>query len=219
MIFGYLQRVVRGLEEAPTEGGSAARGALAALTALGMSGPRAGSSIARCYGVRSLLTSLISGGRLSSDLRSASLRALASVCCCSEAIEKFALDDGPEILVDLLTAESRPETEKMEAAALVVQITAPWTNTLGLPHLERFADTLVEALTKLAQKTTCGQTLLLAAAAVNHLSKSRKCVRAILRKDSIRKLLECVKKAPGGNVWLMEQVNGNLVGLLLIFTD
>ena len=179
---------------------------MAALTALGMSGPRAGSSIARCSGVRSLLTSLISASRLSSDLRSASLRALASVCCCPEAIEKFSQEDGPEILVDLLATESRPETEKMEATALVVQITAPWINSLGLPCLEPFANTIVDALAKLAEKTTCGQTLLLAAAALNHLSKSRKCVRAILKKDAIRKLLQCVKKSPGGNIWLMEQV-------------
>ncbi|XP_043468640.1 protein inscuteable homolog [Leptopilina heterotoma] len=207
----YVERVVRGLEEAPSEGGSAARGALAALTALGMSGPRAGSSIARCSGVRTLLTSLISAVRLSSDLRSASLRALASVCCCSEAIEKFVNEDGPEILVDLLATELRPETEKMEAAALVVQITAPWTNAMGLSHLEPFAVTLVDALTKLAEKTACSQTLLLAAAALNHLSKSRTYVGEILKRDSIKKLLQCVKKAPGGNVWLMEQV-ASLIG-------
>lgn len=179
-----------------------------------MSGPRAGSSIARCSGVRTLLTSLISAVRLSSDLRCSSLRALASVCCCPEAIEKFVHEDGPEILVDLLATELRPETEKMEAAALVVQITAPWTNALGLSHLETFAETLVDALTKLAEKTVCSQTLLLATAALNHLSKSRKCVAAILKNGAIKKLLQCVKKAPGGNVWLMEQVNNQTWNLV-----
>ncbi|XP_015607662.1 protein inscuteable homolog [Cephus cinctus] len=209
----YIERVVRGLEEAPREGGSAARGALAALTALGLAGSRAGSSIARCSGVRALLTSLLSAGRLSSDLRSASLRALASVCCCPTAIEWFARDGGPEILVDLLAAESSPETEKMEAAALVVQVTAPWIKAIGLPHLEPFKDTLVQSLTRLAENTSCGQTLLLAAAALHHLSKSRKCIAPILEHDTVRTLLKCVKKSAGGNVWLMEQV-ASLIGEL-----
>ena len=209
----YLQRVVRGLEEAPREGGRAARGALAALTALGLAGSRAGSSIARCSGVRALLTSLVSAGRLSSDLRAASLRALASVCCCPLAIEYFVYEGGPEILIDLLAAEMTPEMEKMEATALIVQITAPWTNALGLSHLEPFARDLVNFLTSLAERTTCGQTLLLVAAALNNLADSRKFLLPILQHDSVRKLLTCVKKSAGGNVWLMEQV-ASLIGKL-----
>lgn len=198
--------MVRGLEEAPREVGSVARGALAALTALGLAGFRAGSSIARCSGVRALLTSLISAGRLSSDLRAASLRALASVCCCPLAIEQFVREDGPEIVLDLLAAETTPETEKMEATALVVQITAPWTNALGLRHLEPYATDLIAFLTRLAERTVCSQTLLLTAAALNNLAASKTFVGPILEEESVRKLLKCVKKSAGGSVWLMEQV-------------
>ncbi|KAL7303279.1 hypothetical protein TKK_0004473 [Trichogramma kaykai] len=202
----YIEKVVRGLEEAPRQTGSTARGALAALTALALAGPRAAASIARCAGVRALLLSLVSAGRLSTDLRCACLRALACVCSCLEAVDQFVAEAGPEILVDLLAAPETPEAEKSEAAALVVQLTAPWIERMGLPHLEAYCERLVEALTELAEATHDKQTLLLAAAAINHLSHSRHSIRHIVERDSIKKLLRCVKKSQGGNVWLMEQV-------------
>ncbi|XP_011501982.1 PREDICTED: uncharacterized protein LOC105365498 isoform X2 [Ceratosolen solmsi marchali] len=202
----YIEKVVLGLEEAPREDGSAARGALAALTALGLAGPRAGASVARCSGIRALLTSLVSAGRLSSQLRCATLRALASVSCCLEAIERFVAEGGPDILADVLADPGTPQAEKSEAAALLVQITAPWMERAGLPHMEPFARSLVPALTDLAEATNCKQTLLLAAAAINNLSHSRRCIAAIVESDSIKKLLRCVKKSNGGSVWLMEQV-------------
>lgn len=201
-----LQKIVRGLEEAPREDNSVVRGALAALTALGLSDPRAGSSIGRCSGIKALLTYLIPTGRTTDDLVAISLRALASICCSVIAIEYFARDGGPEILTDLLGAESSSDKEKTEATALVVQITAPWTDARGLPYLEPFASALIPALNQLVESTGCAQSLLLAAAALNQLSKSRQCARVILEQDSVRKLLRSVKKFAGGNVWLMEQV-------------
>lgn len=186
---------------------------MAALTALGLSDTRAGSSIARCFGIRALLRCLTSvdprdpSSSSGEDLVAVSLRALASVCSSTTAIEYFVRDDGPEILTDLLQAESTREKEKTEAAALVVQITAPWTNAIGLPYLEPFADSLIPALNRLLENTGCAQTLLLTAAALNNMSKSRLCSGVILQEDSVKKLLRGVKKsAAGGNVWLMEQV-------------
>lgn len=202
----YIEKIVRGLEEAPREDSSVARGALAALTALGLSDPRAGSSIARCSGVKALLTCLVAVSRVPDDLVTITLRALASVCNSTTAIEYFAREGGPEILTDLLGAESSTEKEKTEATALVVQITAPWTNARGLPYLEPFADSLIPALNQLIEATNCAQTLLLAAAALNQLSKSRICATIIMEEDSVKKLLRSVKKSAGGNVWLMEQV-------------
>ncbi|KAF7996528.1 hypothetical protein HCN44_002160 [Aphidius gifuensis] len=202
----YIERVVRGLEDAPKESGSAARGALAALTALGLAGVRASNSIARCSGIRALLTSLISAGRLSSELRASTLRALSTVCCCPLAINHFVKDGGPEILVDLIASNKSPEKEKMEATALVVQVTAPWTDALGLKYLEPYSYILVNNLTQLAENTKCGQTLLLASAALNNLANSNKCIYAIVECDSIKKLLNRVKKSTGVNIWLMEQV-------------
>lgn len=207
----FFQKIVRGLEEAPHEGSDIARGALAALTALGLSDSRAGSSIARCSGIKALLTCLISANprdpSSSADLIAISLRALASICSSTTAIEYFVRDGGPEILTDLLGAESTREKEKTEAAALVVQITAPWTNAVGLPYLEPFAGSLIPALNCLLENTGCAQTLLLTAAALNNMSKSRLCNDVILEENSVRKLLRSVKKsAAGGNVWLMEQV-------------
>ncbi|XP_011164300.1 protein inscuteable homolog [Solenopsis invicta] len=202
----YIEKIVRSLEEAPREDSSVARGALAALTALGLSDPRAGSSIARCSGVKALLTCLVTTGQMPDDLVVISLRALASTCSSATAIEYFAREGGPEILTDLLGAESSSEKEKTEATALVVQITAPWTNARGLPYLEPFADSLIPALNQVLENTNCAQTLLLAAAALNQLSKSTICATIILEEDSVKKLLRSVKKSHGGNVWLMEQV-------------
>ncbi|KAJ8676329.1 hypothetical protein QAD02_012116 [Eretmocerus hayati] len=212
----YIEKVVRGLEEAPRENGSTARGALAALTALGLAGPRAGASVARCGGIRALLTSLVSSQRLTSELRSGTLRALASVCCCLEAVEQFVAEGGPEILVDVLGSAKNngsPETERSEAAALLVQVSAPWMDRVGLPYLEPFARPLVESLTDLAEVTTCKQTLLLAAAALNQLAHSSRCVGPIVACDSVKRLLRCVKRSGGGNVWLIEQV-ASLIGQL-----
>lgn len=214
----FFQKIVRGLEEAPRGDNSVARGALAALTALGLSNPRAGSSIARCSGIKAILTYLITTGRDTDDLVALSLRALASVCCSAIAIECFARDGGPEILTDLLGAESRSEKEKTEATALVVQITAPWTDARGLPYLEPFAASLIPTLNKLVESTGCAQSLLLAAAALNQLSRSKRCAQVIMDQDSVRKLLRSVKKFAGGNVWLMEQVAA-LIGELARTTD
>lgn len=194
------------LEEAPKDDTTVTKGALAALTALGLAGPRAANSITRCSGIRALLTSLITAGRTSGDFVAASLRALASVCCSAVAIDQFIKDGGPEILTDLMVADNASEKEKMEATALLVQITAPWVKALGLPYLEPFAKDLIPPLNRLVESTSCGQTLLLVAAAFNHLSKSRKCASVILEQDTVRKLLKSVKKSAGKNVWLMEQV-------------
>ncbi|XP_015181225.1 PREDICTED: uncharacterized protein LOC107068905 [Polistes dominula] len=202
----YIEKIVRCLEEAPKEDSSVARGALAALTALGLAGARAGSSIARCSGIRALLTYLISAIRKSNDYVATSLRALSSVCCSRTAIEHFVKDDGPEIVIDLLSSQTSSEINKMEATALIVQITAPWTNAVGLPHVEPFADTLIIALGNLIENVSSEQTLLLTAAALNQISKSRKCADIIIKRDTVKKLLKSVKKSNGGNVWLMQQV-------------
>ncbi|KAK2581648.1 hypothetical protein KPH14_002148 [Odynerus spinipes] len=209
----YIEKIVRGLEEAPKEDSSVARGALAALTALGLAGARAGSSIARCSGIRALLTSLISAIRKSNDHVATSLRALSSVCCSRTAIESFVKDGGPELVIDLLSSEKSSESEKMETTALIVQITAPWTNAVGLPHLEPFAHTLITSLSSLIEIAKSEQTLLLAAAALNQLSKSRRCTEFIIRQETMKKLLKSVKKSNGGNVWLMQQV-ASLIGEL-----
>ncbi|XP_046747854.1 protein inscuteable homolog [Diprion similis] len=207
----YVERIVRGLEEAPREDGIAARGALAGLTALGLGpgGRRGGRSVARCSGVRTLLTALISVRGQSSgsrDSRVACLRALGSVCCCAEAIEQLAAHGGAEILADLLSSEAAPEAEKMEATALVVQITAPWTDALGLPHLEPFAEELVRSLTLLAEDTACSQTLLLAAAALNNLARSPRCAGPMVARKTVASLLRSVRRSGGGSICLMEQV-------------
>lgn len=110
------------------------------------------------------------------------------------------------MLADMLASRSRTESEKTEAVALIVQISAPWSRCLGIAHLAPFADSLVRDLTELAAKTNCAQTLLLSAAALNYLSTNQKFVQPIFEHDSVRILLRCVKKSTGENVCLKEQV-------------
>ena len=208
-----MQKIIRGLEEAPREDGSTARGALAALTALGLAGPRAGSSIARCSGIKILLTSLVSSQFLSGHLRCSSLRALASVCCCLEAVDCFINDGGPEILTDILISDDTPLNEKSEAAALLVQIISPWMDFAGLPYVEGYSHLLVPALTELAEKCSCSQTLLLATAGLNYLSRAKRGSAMIIENDSVKKILRCVKRSAADSIWLMEQV-ASMIGQL-----
>lgn len=72
--------------------------------------------------------------------------------------------------------------------------------------MESFAKDLIPSLNCLVENTNCGQTLLLVAAAFNHLSKSKKYALVILEQETVKKLLKTVKKSAGKNVWLMEQV-------------
>ncbi|XP_058806967.1 uncharacterized protein LOC131673182 [Phymastichus coffea] len=206
-----VRKVVAALDGASHEDGCTARGALAGLTALGLAGPRAGASVARCGGVRALLARLAAAPRSCAELRCGALRALASVCCCLEAVDQLVRDGGPEVLADALSAARAPLSERTEAAALLVQLTAPWMDRVGLPYVEPYGPRLVAALTELAERCTCRQSLLLAAAALNHLAPSRRCIAAIVDCQSIRRLLRCVKRSSGGNVCLMEQV-ASLVG-------
>lgn len=205
--------MVRGLEEAPKENSQVARGSLAALTALGLTGSRAANSIARCSGIKALLTSLINARRTCTEFVAASLRALASVCCSELAIQTFVKEGGPEILTDILISDTCSEREKMEATGLAVQITAPWSNAIGIPYLEPFAETLIPALSDLTETTNCAETLLLTAAAFNQLSKSKRCVDVVLRCNAVSKLLKSVRQSGNGNIWLMEQVAA-LIGKL-----
>ncbi|KAG7187973.1 hypothetical protein KM043_013929 [Ampulex compressa] len=204
----YIEMVIRSLEEAPRDNSDISRGALAALTVLGLAGARLGNSVARCSGIRVLLTYLSNSRKRKEfeDSTATSLRALSSVCCSSTAIKKFAEEGGPKILSDILVDVQSSQKVKTEATALLVQLTAPWTNAQGLPHLEVYSKTLVTSLTHLINSSSCAQTLLLVAAALNNLSNSRECATVIMELDAVEKLLNAVKKEMGRNVWLMEQV-------------
>lgn len=112
-----------------------------------------------------------------SSVRTLALRGLATICSSIESIRQFQSAGGTEILKDILVQQhhsvtKRSDPEIKEALSVFTQITAPWH---GAEHtiasLNDFADCLVEHITKLAIRTQCSQTLLLAVAALNNISK------------------------------------------------
>lgn len=112
-----------------------------------------------------------------SSVRTLALRGLATICSSIESIRQFQIAGGTEILKDILvqqdlSATKRSDPEIKEALSVFTQLTAPWH---GAEHtiasLNEFADCLVEYITGLAIRTQCSQTLLLAVAALNNISK------------------------------------------------
>lgn len=65
----------------------ALRSALSSLTAFGLEGPHLSRLVAHCSGVRALLSICLESR--SSTIRTAALRALATVCCVAEAIRQL----------------------------------------------------------------------------------------------------------------------------------
>lgn len=112
-----------------------------------------------------------------SSVRTLALRGLATICSSIESIRQFQNAGGTEILKDILVQQyqsvtKRTDPEIKEALSVFTQITAPWHGSEHkIASLHDFADCLVEHITKLAIRTECSQTLLLAVAALNNISK------------------------------------------------
>ncbi|PSN45369.1 hypothetical protein C0J52_07538 [Blattella germanica] len=78
--------VLVGMLEEPTSN-LALRSALSSLTALGLEGPHLSRLVAQCSGIRALLAVCLESQ--SSTIRTAALRALATICCVVEAIRQL----------------------------------------------------------------------------------------------------------------------------------
>lgn len=146
-----------------------------------------------------------------SAVRALALRALATVCSSSETIAQFEQSEGLEIVKETLTDNSpkRTEQELREAVSILTQITAPWH---GIAHqiegLKSFVDPLVEAVTRLLQRTPCCQTLLLCAACLNNLSRLEStAIYSIMSNETIMKLNNaCQRRGPNASIFLYEQI-------------
>lgn len=133
------------MEEPQTE--LALRAALSALCSLGLEGGQLAELVARCEGVRALLSVILEAR--STAIRVSGLRALATVCAVSDTIAQFQKAGGLDILTDILADTRRPETETREAAAVLAQVTAPWIeNSPPLPELADHLPSLVTSLTR-----------------------------------------------------------------------
>ncbi|XP_037955172.1 uncharacterized protein LOC119685056 [Teleopsis dalmanni] len=154
------------------------------------------------------------------NVRALALRALATICCAPAAIAQLGACGGIEILRDILHVQYESEhevsidvrhgdIERREAVSLLTQITAPWHGTEHcVDGLKDCVETIVEGLTQLIANTSCIQTLLLCAAALNNLSRIEITSHySIMSNEAIFKLIETVQKLDDGvSIFLYEQI-------------
>lgn len=144
-----------------------------------------------------------------STVRSLALRALSTICTNCSAIRQFEKAQGVQMLSDVICEQSRPEPERSEAVALLAQITAPWIednhNINGLQERDK---KIVKTLTKFALSTNCCQNLLLCMAALANLTTMHpKTINYILKNDTVRVLLDAVKRrGPRVSIYHLEQI-------------
>nr|CAH7744602.1 unnamed protein product [Callosobruchus chinensis] len=141
-----------------------------------------------------------------SSLRSLILRTLATMCCNSAAVRQFERFSGIQLITETLEEDFRPEPERAEAIALLVQVTAPWLDdNQSIKGLKECSYRLVKALTRFSKDTKCCQNLLLCTAALANLSAmDPEAAKYMVRYHTILHLVECVKTKV--SVYLLEQV-------------
>ncbi|XP_046394800.1 protein inscuteable homolog [Ischnura elegans] len=210
-----IQVLVTVLEDAGSE--LAQRSALTGLAALGLEGAHLSRLVAQCGGVRALLAVAIDSR--SSPIRASALRALATICCVSDAIKEFEKAGGIEIIADILMDSGReiapgkrcrPEPEASEAAAVLAQVTAPWLEEIdSVEGLVEYIRPIVHSLSRLVEETRSTETLLLAAAALANLTfMEPRAVWPLVECSGASKLLAAVRgigpRVPA-SVFLREQ--------------
>lgn len=150
--------------------------------------------------------------------RALALRAMASVCSSTETISQLEHHEGIEILREILTDRStfRSEPELREAVSVLTQITAPWHGSSHrISDLCGSVEALVHAITKLAQKTNCCQTLLLCAACLNNFSRiEATSIYSIIANESIL-CFRSTSHPQGPTVFLYEQVTSMIFNMSL----
>lgn len=152
-----------------------------------------------------------------SSLRSLFFRALSTVCTSSMAIEQFGKFSGIQVICETLCDDfEKPEPERSEAVALLVQVTAPWREDNHLiQSLSDYIYKIIKALTKFIQSTKCCKNILLCTAALANLSEIElKSIEAIISLNTVQILLKTVnQRGPCVSIYLLEQVAALIVNL------
>lgn len=144
-----------------------------------------------------------------SSVRALALRALSTICCNSKAIRQFERASGVQLIADTLAEETRPEPERVEAVALLAQISAPWIeDNHNIRGLQDYTKSLVKSLTDFLQKTKCCQNILLCMAALANLTAmDSKSIKYILHQNTIKVALESTRhRGPLASIYLLEQI-------------
>ncbi|CAH1980698.1 unnamed protein product [Acanthoscelides obtectus] len=141
-----------------------------------------------------------------SSLRSLILRTLATMCCNSAAVRQFERFSGIFLITETLEEDFRPEPERAEAIALLVQVSAPWLeDNQSIKGLKEYSYRLVKALTRFSKDTKCCQNLLLSTAALANVSAmDPEAAKYMIKCHTIIHLVECIKTKV--SVYLLEQV-------------
>ncbi|GFY60442.1 protein inscuteable homolog [Trichonephila inaurata madagascariensis] len=143
------------------------------------------------------------------EMHPCGLRALTVLSCVPSAIRSFEECGGVDCVCDILCEEDSQEGSRSEAAGLVAQITAPWTEGSGyvLQSVNNNSDRLVRSLANLASTTDNSEVFLLSSAALANLSFAD----AALKKMKEYKVLEilvtaCRSKTHATSLFIKDQV-------------
>lgn len=131
------------------------------------------------------------------SIRAMALRALTTICASAEMIRQFIEIGGLDVVTDILTDDKRNdakyEPELREAVSVLTQVTAPWIqgDSGNIDDLLKLSiDNLVTRLTQIIESTDCLQTLMLAAACLNNLSrKSSLAFYSLMDNRSVHQLI------------------------------
>ncbi|KFM76996.1 Protein inscuteable-like protein, partial [Stegodyphus mimosarum] len=178
-----------------------------ALILLGRLNPVFCELMAKLGAVRSLL--IICVETKWKDMHPCALRALTVLSCVPASIRNFEESGGVDCVCDVLCDEKSAEGARSEAAGLVAQITAPWTDgsSYVLRSITQNADKLVKSIANLASKTESSEVFLLSSAALANLSFSEEVLKRMKENKVLEILVNACRNSPhAASLFIKDQV-------------
>lgn len=143
------------------------------------------------------------------ELHSCALRALTVLTSVPSAIAALEELGGVECVSDVLRDTEEEESVKSEAAGLIAQMTAPWTegSHFVLETVQCNASYLVPAIANLAAKTQSSEAFLLASAALANLSFAEEVLPWMKENKVLETLVEACRNNPhASSLFIKDQV-------------
>ncbi|KAG8190666.1 hypothetical protein JTE90_001275 [Oedothorax gibbosus] len=137
------------------------------------------------------------------------LRALTVLTCSPAAIRSFEESGGVDCICDVLCDSGSQEGARSEAAGLVAQITAPWTEGSGyvLRSVTKNSDRLVKSIARLASSTDNSEVFLLTSAALANLSFADDALKKMKTHEVLQILVAaCRNKSHAASLFIKDQV-------------
>ncbi|XP_054719283.1 uncharacterized protein LOC129228623 [Uloborus diversus] len=143
------------------------------------------------------------------EMHPCALRALTVLSCVPLAIKSFEEGGGVDCICDVLCEEKSSEGARSEAAGLVAQITAPWTEGSGyvLRSVNHNAHRLVRSIAGLASKTQSSEVFLLSSAALANLSFAENILKEMKQNQVLEILVNaCRNSSHASSLFIKDQV-------------